>query len=89
MAITALHKVLFAVLILLLFLTIPLVLFLLVAIFAAAKGIGVMLTGSILGLALLGLVTWGFEACRRSLIPHSLRQLGQFPFFLYGIRDTA
>jgi hypothetical protein len=88
-AVAVLHKVLFAVLMLLLFVTVPLVIFLFVAIVAAPEGTWMMLTGSVLGLALLGAVAWGFEACRRSLIPDSLRQIGQFPFFLHGLRDVA
>jgi hypothetical protein len=89
MALTIIHKVLFAVSILLLCLTVPLVIFLFVAIFAAPEGTWMILSGSVLGLALLGLVAWAFETCRRSAIPHSLSQIGQFPFFLYGLRDTA
>jgi uncharacterized membrane protein len=88
-AVAVLHKVLFAILILLLLVTVPLVIFLFVAIFAAPDGTWMMVTGSALGLALLGVVAWGFEVCRRLLIPDSLRQIGRFPFFLYGVRDVA
>jgi|SRR5947209_622387 len=88
-AVAVLHKVLFAILILLLFLTVPLVMFLFVSIFAAPEGTWRILSGSVIGLALLGFVAWAFESCRRSLIPHSLRQIGQFPFFLYRLRDAA
>jgi hypothetical protein len=89
MAVAFIQKVLFAVLMFLLFLTVPLVIFLFVAIFAAPEGTWMMLSGAVLGLALLGLVAWAFETCRRSPIPHSFRQIGQFPFFLYGLRNTA
>jgi len=83
------QKLLFAALILLLFLTVPSIIFLFVAIFAAPEGKWLMLGISFAGVALLGLVAWGFELCRRFLIPGSLRRIGRFPFFLYGLRDTA
>jgi len=85
----AMHKVLFAMLMLLLFLTVPLVIFLLVMPFIAPEGTRLVLAGSVVGVGLLALVVWGFETCRRSLIPHSLRQIGRFPFFLYGLRKAA
>jgi hypothetical protein len=88
MVVSLLHKLLFGILILSLFLTVPLVIFLFVAIFAAPEGKRLMLTGVVVGALLIGLVVWGFEICRRSLIPGSLRQIGRFPFFLYGLRDT-
>jgi hypothetical protein len=87
-AVSVFHKVLFAVLILALFLTVPLVIFLFVAIFVAPEGKRLMLTGAVVGLTFIGMVVWGFEMCRRSLIPGSLRQIGRFPFSLYGLRDT-
>jgi len=88
-AVGILNKGLFSVLMLSLFLTVPLVIFLFVAIFAAPEGKRLMLTGSVVGATLVVLVVWGFEVCRKSLIPGSLRQIGRFPFFLYGLRDTA
>ena len=89
LAAAVLHKLLFAVLILLVFLTVPSIIFLFVAIFAAPEVRWLMLGISFVGVALLGLVAWSFELCRRILIPGPLRQIGRFPFFLYGLRDTA
>jgi hypothetical protein len=83
-----LQKFLFVALILLLILTVPLVIFFFVAMFAAPEGIRVMLAGAVTGLGLLVLVAWAFEGCRKRLIPSSLRGIGRFPFFLFGI-DTA
>jgi len=88
-AVAVLHKLLFTALILLVFLTVPSIIFLFVAIFAAPEGRWLMLGISVVGVALLGLVMWSFEMCRRFLIPESLHQIGRFPFFLYGLRDTA
>ena len=85
----AMHKVPFAVLMLLLFLTVPLVIFLFVMPFTAPEGTRLMLAGSVVGVGLLALVVWGFETCRRSLIPPSLRQIRRFAFFPYGLRKTA
>jgi len=88
MAVGFVQMVLFAVLMLLLFLTVPRVIFVFVAIFVAPEGRRLMLAGSLAGIALLGLVVWGFEICRTYLIPKSLHQIGRFPFFLYGLQDT-
>ena len=84
-----LQKALFAVLMLLLFLTVPSVIFFFVAIFVAPEVIRKMLTAAIIGMDFLGLVGWGFDACRKSMIPPSLRLIGRFPFFLHGIRKTV
>jgi len=84
-----LQKALFAVLILILFLTVPAVIFTFMAMFAAPEGTWLFLASSVIGLALLALVVWGFEGCRRFLIPHSLRQVGRFPFVLYRISETS
>jgi hypothetical protein len=83
------HKLLFAILMLLLFLTVPLVVFLFAAPFIAPEGIWRMLAGALVGIGLLALVVFGFERCRRSMIPKPLRQIGRFPFFLYAVRKTA
>src|SRR6266540_3508355 len=58
-----LQKVLFAVLMLLLFVTVPAVVFLVAMPFIAPKGIWLALVGTATGVGLLALVTWGFEAC--------------------------
>jgi hypothetical protein len=83
---SVLHKALFAMLMLLLFLTVPLVIFLFAMPFIAPEGTWLMLTGSLVGVGLIALVVWGFEICRKSVIPHSLRQIGRFPFFLFALR---
>jgi hypothetical protein len=83
------HKVLFALLVLLLFLTVPLIIFFVAMPFIAPEGTWPFLALSVVGIGLLALVMWAFEACRRSLIPHSLRQIGRFPFFLYDLHKTA
>jgi hypothetical protein len=83
------HKGLFAILMLSLFVTVPLVVFLLVIPFIAPEGIWPMLAGSVVGVGLLAHLVWGFETCRRSLIPHSLRQIGRFPFFLCRLNKTG
>jgi hypothetical protein len=84
-----LQKALFAVLMLLLFLTVPVVIFFFVAIFGAPEGMRKTLAGGIIGMGFLVLVGWGFEACRKAMIPPSLRLIGRFPFFLRGIRKAA
>jgi hypothetical protein len=81
-----LHKVLFAILMLLLFLTVPVIVFAFAVPFIAPEGIWVTLAGAVIGVGLLVLVAQGFEACRKSLIPKSLRQIGQFPFSLYALQ---
>jgi ABC-type multidrug transport system permease subunit len=83
------HKVLFALLMLLLFLTVPLIIFFVAMPFIAPEGTWRFLALSVIGVGLLALVMWAFEACRRSLIPHSLRQIGRFPFVLYDLHKTA
>jgi hypothetical protein len=85
------EKLLFALLILLLFLTIPLAVFLFAMPFIAQKGemlkgvIGFLVL-SVIGIGLLALVARGFEICRKSLIPDSLRHIGRSPFFLCAKR---
>lgn len=86
--VAVLHKALFAVLILLLILTVPMVVFLFAAFFVAHEGLVPLAIGLIFGLGLLGLVSWGFDVCRRAIIPKSLRQIGRSPFFLYELRKT-
>jgi hypothetical protein len=86
-AASILHNVLFALMMMLLLLTVPLVIFLFAAIFVAPEGRKLTFAGSVLGIAMLGLVAWGFELCRTSVIPGSLRKVGRFPFYLYGLRD--
>lgn len=87
-AITILQKVLFAALILLIFLTVPTVIFLFAVIFVAPEAVLPLTIGLAIGLGLLAFVTWGFDACRKSIIPQSLRPIGRFPFFLYELRKT-
>jgi hypothetical protein len=79
------HKVLFAILVLLLCLTVPVVIFLAAMPFIAPEGIPVTLGLAVIGVGLLALVLLGFEACRKALIPHSLRQIGRFPFSIHAI----
>jgi hypothetical protein len=86
LAVNILHKALFATLISLLFLTVPLVIFLFAMPFIAPEGTWLMLTGSLVGVGLIALVMWGFEACRSSVIPPPLRQIGRFPFFLFTLQ---
>jgi hypothetical protein len=83
------HKVLFALLMLLLFLTVPLIIFLVAMPFIAPEGARSFLAMSVVGVGLLAVVMWAFEGCRRSMIPHSLRKIGRFPFVLYGLQKTA
>lgn len=85
--VNVLHKVLFTTLMLLFFLTVPLIVFLFAMPFITPEGTWLMLTGSLVGVGLLALVVWSFETCRRSVIPYSLRQIGRFPFFflLYAL----
>jgi hypothetical protein len=84
-----LRNVLFAALMLLLFLTVPVVVFLFAMPFIAPKAIWLPLVGAIIGIGLLIFVAQGFETCRKLLIPHSLRQVGRFPFYLFALRKTA
>jgi hypothetical protein len=77
------RKVLFTLLMLLLFLTVPLVVFLIAMPFIAPEITWPVLAIAVLGIGLLALNISGFEICRRSQIPHSLRQVGRIPFFLY------
>ena len=84
-----LRNVLFAVLILALLLSVPAIIFTFAAPFIEPRGAWVMLAGAIVGVGLLALVISGFEKCRTSLIPRSVRQIGRFPFFLYDLRKTA
>jgi hypothetical protein len=86
--VAVLHKVLFAILILLLCLTVPAVVFLVAMPFLAPEGIRLFLPASIMGIGLIALVALGFEMCRRLLIPQPLRQVGRFPFFLCGLSKT-
>jgi hypothetical protein len=83
------HKVLFALLMLLLFLTVPMITFLVAMPFIAPEGTWFMLAGSVAGVSLLALVLWAFETCRKLLIPQSLRQIGRFPFFLYDLSKAV
>jgi len=80
------HKILFAALILLLCLTVPLVVFSLAFIFIMPEGIKMFGLLSLIGAGLLLLVTWGIDGCRRAIIPKSLHQIGRFPFFLYKLQ---
>jgi hypothetical protein len=86
--IAILQKALFTALILLLFLTVPMVVFLFAVSFIAPKALIPLTVGLIAGLGLLAFITWGFNACRKAIIPQSLRQIGRFPFFLYELRKT-
>jgi hypothetical protein len=85
-AMAVLGKVLFAVLMLPLFVTVPMFIFLLVIPFIAPEGFWKMFTGTIFGLALLALIILGFELSRRALIPNSLQHIGRFPFSLCDFR---
>jgi uncharacterized membrane protein YeiB len=84
-----LRNVLFAMLILVLLLTVPMVIFTFAAPFIEPRGTLLMLAGAAVGIGLLAFVISCFEKCRTSLIPHSLRQIGRFPFSLYDLRKTA
>jgi hypothetical protein len=83
--VAVLHKVYFAVLILLLFLTVPAIVFCVAMSFIAPETERLFLPASVIGVALVALIARGFEMCRRLLIPQSLRQVGRFPFFLRGL----
>ncbi len=83
------HKLLFATMMLLLFGTVPFLVFLVAVPFVAPETTWGFLAGAVSGVSLLALTVWGFEACRRWLIPRSLRQVGRFPFRLSDARPTA
>jgi hypothetical protein len=87
--VSVLQKILFAVLVLLLCLTVPSVVFLAATPFVAPEGTRLIAALAVIGVGLLTFVLWAFEACRKSLIPHSLRQIGRFPFRLHELRKTA
>jgi hypothetical protein len=77
------HKVLFALLMLLLFLTVPLLIFCVAMPFIAPEGAWLFLGLSIVGVSLLLLVLGAFEACRKSLIPTRFAKLdGSHLFFI-------
>ncbi len=78
------HKLLFALLILLVCLTVPLVVFLLAFVFIMPEGVKMFGLLSLTGIGLLALVTWGIDGCRRAIIPQSLHRIGRFPFFLFN-----
>jgi hypothetical protein len=80
---------LFTVLILLLCVTVPAVVLGAAVPFIAPELIRMVLIASALGLGMITLVTCGFELCRKWLIPHSLRKIGRFPFFLHAERKAA
>ena len=84
-----LRYLLFIALMLLLFLTVPLIVFAFAVPFIGLDGAWWLLAGAVVGVGLLTLVVRGFEVCRRLLIPHSLRQIGRFPFMLHAVRKMA
>jgi hypothetical protein len=83
------NKILFAALILLLVLTVPMAVFFIAAPFVVREALVPLAIGLFIGLGLLVLIAKGFEACRRAIIPQSLRQIGRFPFFLYELQKTT
>lgn len=78
------ENLLFACLIALLLLTVPSVIFLLVLPFIEPRTLFYLLPATVIGIGLLKFVIRGFEACRTSLIPPSIRIIGRSPFSLQG-----
>ena len=87
--VSILHKILFAALVLLLCLTVPAVVFGVAMPFIAREEAWLFPSISIIGVGLIAPVVWGFEACRKLIIPPSLRKIGRFPFFLYALRRAT
>jgi hypothetical protein len=83
------HGLLFAMLMLFLFLTVPSFIFFFVALFAAPEGTWFMFAATVVGVALLTCIIWAFELCRRWLIPRTLRHVAPFPFSLLTMNDPA
>jgi hypothetical protein len=84
-----LNKILFSALILFVFLTVPATVFFIASIFVIPEARILFAVGALIGIGLLGLVAWGFEMCRRAIIPQTLRQIGRFPFFLYELQKAS
>lgn len=88
LAVGLLRHVLFAVLMLLVFVGVPALIFSIAAPFIGLglKGYFVLLGVVAAGLAVLALVLKGFEWCRTSLIPRSLLRIRRLPFVLHKLR---
>lgn len=84
----AAHYLLFIILILLLFMTVPPAVLFVACIFVAPDIAWNLLLGAMAGLILLFGVVQGYAACRRWLIPESLRLIRRSPFFLQSLQPS-